>query len=221
MGSEDRTMIIHRMPQGSEAWEQVRKGKATASNFGRIVTPAKLQYAAGAITYAAEVAAQRLGVESCSPPPNFWMERGTELEPIARKEFAETIHPVEVVGFVEPSEKAGFGCSPDGLIGDDAILEIKCPAPETLIVYHHFGGLPRDYVLQVQGQLFVTSRQRCHFYAWHPELEPFHIVVDRDENVCEKLGAALVKFLGTVEQLCKIKTRQAIHTIYETSEVAL
>jgi len=212
-------MIIHHVKQGSEQWENLRRGKATASEFGRIVTPAQLKFASGAKTYAIQKAAEILGVFSPQTTPTFWMERGSEMEPLAFEEFSRTIEPAVAVGFIQPFEGAMIGCSPDGLVGDDEVLEIKCPSAEVLIEWILDGELPKDYRLQVQGELWVTGRTRCHFYGWHPEIDPFHLVVGRDEDVMAALDDALPKFLELVTSIIsKVKTRRAAVTQYTPDE---
>ena len=218
-------MIVHDYPQGSEQWENIRKGKATASELGRILTPSKLQFASGAVTYAAEKVAEILGVETVPPPPTFWMERGTELEPHARQEFSE-ISGMEViqVGFIMQEADSRFGASVDGLVGHDAILEIKCPSAEKLILWHNDGVVPQEFMLQIQGGLYATHRDRAAFVGWHPEIVPLILWVDRDNKIIGKIEDALVEFNELVDSmLAKVKSRTAsrLMTQYESEDVTL
>lgn len=199
-------MIIHNVLQGSEEWENLRKGKATASRFGEILTPKKLDLSSSCIRYAAQLAAERLGIESPEPPPTFWMEYGTEAEDYAVAEFEKNVSPVRRVGFCEVA--GVYGCSPDAIMENGELLEVKCPKAETLIQYHYNKKLPDAYKLQVQGQLWVTDSPRCHFYAWHPQIEPFHIVVERDHEVADALNVAIPKFNELVNDLVRSVTKR-------------
>lgn len=214
----------HNVRQGSEEWELLRRSRATASQFHRIVTPAKLKLASGAMTYAIEKAAELLGIESEKAAPSYWMDRGTELEPYAFEEFSQTIAPAEKVGFVTLDEMPMVGCSPDGLVGDDGILEIKCPKAETLIGWILDGGLPSEYRMQVQGELWITGRQHGHFYAWHPDMEPLHIMVEKDPEVIEAFEDCIPKFLGMVDDILgkvKRRTNPMLTTKYTAEEMEL
>lgn len=193
----------HNLEQGSEAWENIRKGKATASRFGDILTAKKLELSKSSKKYAVELVAERLRVESPDFMPTMWMDRGMEYEEYAINEFNEKFGiEVERVGFATPEKDSQYGCSPDGLVGDDATIQVKCPKAETLIGYHIEDVFPDAYKLQCQGEMWITGRRHCHFWAWHPELEPFHKIIDRDETVVEALEDAMPVFLSLVDMWC-------------------
>lgn len=186
--------------QQTEAWERWRN-RPTASEFDKFVTPARGDYSAQATAYAAKIVAKRLGVYT-EPPPSFWMEWGTEHEPNAKHAYElATGCQIRNVGFVLPDNTDAYGCSPDGLVGDDGVIEIKCPAPETLISYHASGELPVSYRPQVQGVLLVTGRKWCDFYAWHPELSPFCVRVEPDEAYQAKMAKALLTLLEEIARV--------------------
>lgn len=186
--------------QGSEEWDAWR-ARPTASEFGSFITPAKGQYSAQATAYAAKIVAKRIGVY-VEPPPSFWMEWGTEQEPHARAAYeAATSLRVQTVGFILPDETDAYGGSPDGLINDDGLIEIKCPAPETLISYHASGKLPDQYKPQVQGLLMISGREWCDFWAWHPDIAPFHYTVHADEEYQAKIAKGLLKLLQEIKAI--------------------
>lgn len=201
-------MKIHTFPQGSEQWEQIRKGKATASRFKDIVTAKKLELSASSKKYAAELIAERLGIESPEWHGTQWMENGRQSEKFAVREFEES-QQVEVqrVGFCEWS--ADIGCSPDGLIGEHEALEVKCPKIETLIQWHLDKQLPSEYMMQVQGTLWITGRSHCHFYGWHPETFPFHTIVQRDEHVIGVLSQRVVGFMESVKYMQRLISKRS------------
>jgi predicted phage-related endonuclease len=205
-------MKIFDVTQGSEEWDRLRAGRPTASNFSRIITPAKGDYSKQWIGYACELVAQRLGVWT-PPPPSYWMVWGTEHEEAAVTAYeAMTGYTTEKVGFCTPDDTDAFGGSPDRLvttpIDGRRLLEVKCPAPETLIGYHVDGRLPNDYKPQVQGLLAITGLECCDFFAWHPELTPFLLTVERDEEYIDRILDALAKFLTDLERIASIVKRQ-------------
>jgi len=199
--------------QGSEEWDEIRRGVPTASNFGRIITPVKGQLSASWKTYAIELIAQELRT-IVQPPPTFWMEHGTEHEPYAIAAY-EQINKVktQTVGFAWPDEHTHYGCSPDRLVGDDGLLEAKCPKPETVIGYHAGGIFPNEYKPQVMGQLLITGRMWCDFVAYHPELRPFIIRVERDEEYIANMAVALDDFCERLEAM-----KDELLTIYQINE---
>lgn len=193
-------MRIIECEQQSEQWDRWRN-RPTASEFAKFITPAKGGYSAMATAYAAKIVAKRLGVYT-EPPPTFWMEWGIEHEPNAKHAYTlATGREIKDVGFVLPDNTDAYGCSPDGLIGDDGQIQIKCPAPETLIAYHAGGVLPLVHKPQVQGELFITGREWSEFYVWHPELTPFCLRVEPDEEYHAKLAVCLLKLLQEIKRI--------------------
>ena len=197
--------------QRSEAWERWR-ARPTASEFSRVVTPAKGDYSTQATEYAAQIVAKRLGVYT-EPPPSFWMEWGTEQEPNAKLAFTTmTGRAITDVGFVLPDRTDAYGCSPDGLVGEDGLIEITSPKPETLIKYHTDGVLPNAYKPQIQGQLLITGRAWCDFFVFHPLLTPFLLRVEPDLKYQAKLAQGLLTLLQQIELIEK-KVQRMNHTL--------
>lgn len=191
-------MKIIECEQGSDAWLQARKGHPSASNFDKIVTAAKCELSKQAEGYINDLIAETF-VPDWNPMPRktYWMERGTEMEPQARLAFqVKTGAVLKQVGFLL-HDGGILGCSPDSLVmdGDTPVegVEIKCPGPNTHVEYVRSGVLPDSYKLQVHGSLVVSGLPRWHFFSFYPGLQPFHIVVERDEFT-DKVETALLKF---------------------------
>ena len=182
--------------QQSEEWERWRN-RPTASEFSSFITPVHGDYSKQATAYAAKILAKRLGVY-VEPPPSFWMEWGLEHEPQARAAYtAETGNAVREVGFILPDKTDAYGGSPDGLVGEEGLIEIKCPAPETLIAYHAT-GFPLQYRPQVQGLLLISGRAWCDFWVWHPAIKPFLLRVEADLDYQAKIAEGLLKLLEEI-----------------------
>ena len=202
--------------QQSEEWEHWRN-RPTASEFGKFVTPARGDYSAQATAYAAKIVAKRLGVYT-EPPPTFWMEWGTEVEPSAKLAYTkQTGRQVIDVGFILPDGTDTYGGSPDGLVGEDGLIECKCPAPETLISYHAEGVLPTQYKPQIQGLLLISGRAWCDFFVFHPELTPFLLRTEPDEKYQEKMAKCLLLLLDEIERIESRVQKQHHHLIAPTT----
>lgn len=200
-------MRIINCRQQTEEWDRWRN-RPTCSEFDQFITPAKGQFSASATKYAAKIVSKRLGTYT-EPPPSFWMEWGTEHEPNAKHWYKKAFGvDVREVGFVLPDDTDAYGGSPDGLIGDDGVIEIKCPSPETLILYHANGVFPVEYRPQVQGLLLVTGRLWCDFVAWHPGLTPFVIRVEPDFSYMVSIADGLIRLLEEIERIEAIVHRE-------------
>lgn len=192
-------MIIHDVIQGTDEWHELRRGKFTASTFSDLFMAKSTK---GYNNLISQVVFERLTGESPESFENDWMARGKELEGEAREQYElETFNKVEPVGFVEMSE--WVGCSPDGFVGTEGLVQIKCPKYSTLIDYLLSGSVPKDYMIQMQGEMWVTGRKWCDFFVYHPKLKPMLKRVTPDEKILEQLKEEVNK--AVVEAQTRIK----------------
>lgn len=189
-------MIVHDLIQGSPEWFKARLGIPTGSSFEKILTPT------GKISSQSDGYENRLVAEILTGDPiddfagTVWTERGNELEPEAVA-YYEMTRGVETqrVGFVTDDERT-FGASPDRLVGEDGILEIKCPAPHTHVTLLLEQNVDQKYYPQIQGQLMVTGRKWVDILSYHPKMPKSILRVERDE----KYIAMLRDLLGMVRK---------------------
>ena len=193
-------MIVHPAEQRSAEWLKARAGLPTASQFDRIVTSTGKISAQGE-AYARQLAGERVLGYSEELPMTKAMERGIELEYEARSLYAmrRDVEPVETGLILEDGGR--WGCSPDGLCGDDGGLELKCPGVAVHVGYLIEGTLPTAYFAQVQGCLFVTGRKWWDFASYFPGLPMFLTRVTPDEKWHEMIGAALPKLVERVTEI--------------------
>lgn len=104
-------------------------------------------------------------------------------------------------------DRKTISCSPDGLVGLDSGLEIKCPKTSTHISYLDAGKLPATYKAQVMGSLWISGRDRWLFYSYSPSVRPFKLEVERDEKYISLLAEAVEEFNAEVENLVEKLTR--------------
>ncbi len=185
--------------QRTETWHQERMGIPTASNFDKIYTGTGLP-SKQATTYMNEILAHMaLGYDpdyqsTGGAMASEWVQRGVDMEIEAALWYeGKTGEDIEHVGFVI-NEAGNAGCSPDGLLGCDGGLEIKCPKHSTHIGYWLNHKLPVKYVPQVQGSLWITGRLWWDFVSYHPEIKPMLIRVERNEKYIEGLASAVNVF---------------------------
>ena len=194
-------MITVDCVQGTPEWFAARCGIPSASNFDKIVTSAGAP-SKQAEKYMYQLAAERVTGRTEESYNNAAMERGKEMETEARSLY-ELIKDakVEQVGVCYPNEKKLIACSPDGLVGTDGLIEIKCPMAYASVEYILNGKLPTDYVQQVQGQMLVTGRKWVDFVSYYPGLKPMVVRVDRDERFLLALDGTLKEFCVGLEQI--------------------
>ncbi|WP_288532837.1 YqaJ viral recombinase family protein [uncultured Haemophilus sp.] len=188
--------------QGSEEWLQARLGIPTATGFENIVT-ATGKKSSAQIKYMAELIEESIiGLQDESFKSRF-MERGNQLEPLARSAYEFiTGNAVTQVGGVYLDENKEVMVSPDGLIPElKKGLEIKCPKMSTHIRYLLEGGVPSEYVIQVQANLWVTGYETWDFVSYCPEYQkqPLYIfTTHRDQALMTAFNKLIPQFLNTL-----------------------
>ena len=192
-------MRIDQNEQGSPEWLAARLGIPSASMFAKLVTTKGI-WSASADAYINQLVAERLTGEREEVFQSHHMLRGTELEPDARDLYS-LMNDAEVteVGFCL-HDTLSAGCSPDGLIGEDGGLEIKCPAPSTHVEYLSGGVLPSKYKQQVMGCLWITGREWWDFVSYHPTMKPLIVRVERDEEYIAALEKCVTKAVNLIEE---------------------
>jgi hypothetical protein len=191
-------MIIHSVEQGSRAWCELRAGIPTSSGFSRILTPTGKR-SSQADAYMFDLIAERyMG----RPLDNFvtaWMERGHHMEEEAVRYYAlqKDCDPVKV-GFVT-NDAGTVGASPDRLVGESGLLEIKCPSPGVHVQYLFHRSPDKAHRPQMQGQLLVTGREWNDILSYYPGLPEALVRVEPDREYQALLREALEEFVKTLE----------------------
>lgn len=194
-------MIIENVVQGTEEWKKERAGIPTASSFDKIITT-KGEPSKQRTKYMYQLVAERITGVKEENYQNGVMQRGIQMEEEARRMYElMTGNTVMQVGVCYPDEKKPYGCSPDGLIGDDGAIEIKCPTSAVHVGYLLEGVLPTDYFQQVQGQLLITGRKWVDFFSFYPGLKPLLIKVKPDKKFIEALKTELESFCGELAEI--------------------
>lgn len=194
------------MDQRTEEWHEARLGKVTASRLADVLATIKTGEAAARANYRIELVAERLtGLRS----PGFTstaMQWGIDYERAAVAAYElETGRIVSDVGFVVHPEIADSGASPDGLVGDDGLIEIKCPETKTHVHTLLHKKVPAQYMTQIQWQMACTGRSWVDFVSFDPRL-PEHLMlaiikVERDQSLIEQYENEVKKFLDEVANL--------------------
>ena len=206
--------------QGTQEWLMERCGKVTASKIADLMATTKSGFAASRANYAAQLIAERL--TGCVAPSftNAAMIHGTETEPEARRAYEFFVDcDVQQVGFMPHPTIKMAGASPDGLVGDNGLLELKCPNTATHIETLLSGSIPDKYIKQMMFQMACTGRQWCDFASYDNRLPErmrlFVKRVDRDETAIAEIEAAVTQFLVEIDA-----TVTALRNQYEPQKEA-
>ena len=182
--------------QGTESWFDIRLGKFGASKAAELLMTSST---AGYNNLINEKVYQRITGEFPESYSNEWMTRGLELEDEALKAFEfSTFTKIKKVGYVEYDEFCG--CSPDGLIEDDGLIQVKCPKFSTHIDYLLNKKVPGNYYKQCQYELFITDRKYNIFFSYHPKLKPVIFKLERDEKLISEIQIKLKQAIQLVNE---------------------
>lgn len=206
--------MIEMVEQGTDEWFAARIGKVTASRVADIIAKTKTGYSSSRDNYMAQLICERLTNQKAESFTNAAMQHGTETEPLARAAY-EALKDVLVdeVGFIPHPQILMAGASPDGLVGEDGLIEIKCPNTATHIDTLLSETVPTKYYTQMQFQLASTGRKWCDFVSFDnrlpEELQLFIKRVPRDDTYIKLMEAEIVQFIeemdDKINKLMKVK----------------
>jgi len=191
--------------QGSAEWHAMRLGRVTASRVADVITKTKTGWGAGRANYMAQLVAERLTGTVADSFSNAAMQWGTETEPQARLAYEfRTDAVVEQVAFVPHPTIEMSGASPDGLVGTDGLVEIKCPNTATHIETLRTGKISEKYITQMEWQMACTGRKWCDFVSFDPRMPENMALyirrVERDEDSAAYLEKHVTEFLAELDE---------------------
>ena len=198
--------------QGSPEWFAARVAKVTASRVADVLSKVKSGESASRKNLRTDLVIERLTGAKTEGFTNAAMEWGVETEPMARAAYEiATGNLVDQVGFVDHPMISNFGCSPDGLVGELGLVEIKCPNSATHLDYLETDKPPKKYLTQMQAQMACTNREWCDFVSFDPRLpdglQLLIVRVDRDDKFIALMETEIINFLEEVD-LTVAKLRQ-------------
>lgn len=205
-------MIIHEMEQQTPEWFAVKLGKLSSTSAAPLLVNGKSEsgLGAGAITNLYAICGEIITGESLEFGGNKATERGNDLEPLARQ-YYEDQKWVEVkeVGFIEYDEYRG--CSPDGLVGEYGLIEIKCLYAKEFLAFAETKKITPAYFNQIQWQLYTTGRKWCDYIVYHPKFaNPATILrVERDEKIITKYKEKSEIFIKELNKLVEAYSKVA------------
>jgi len=194
--------------QGSPEWFAQRCGKATASRISDIVAKTKTGYSTSRANYMAQLVVERMTNQVAESYSNAAMEWGVEQEVYARAAYeSKTGNMVDQVGAIDHPRIAMSAASPDGLVGDDGCLEIKCPNTATHIETLLGDEPAKKYYDQMQWQMACTNRSYCEFVSFDPRM-PAHLQlfvkrIERNDIYIAELESEVIQFLAEVDDKVK------------------
>jgi putative phage-type endonuclease len=194
------------MQQLSQEWFEARCGKVTASKISDVVARTKTKWAASRANYMTQLLIERLTGMKEEGYTNAAMQWGIDTEPQARDAYVfMTDNDVEQVGFIDHPEIKMSGASPDGLVFDNGLIEIKCPTSATHLNTMLTGKIDKKYIDQMQWQMECTDRRWCDFVSFDPrfpeEYQIFIKTIKRDEDRISELRTGVIMFNSELDEM--------------------
>ena len=200
--------------QGSRAWFEARMGIVTASDVWKVSAFMKVNRGEkkvgdetqARLDYKLDKVCEMLTGKFSEHYKTYWMERGTRMEPEARRAYESFMEiDVDRVGFVLHPTFPRFGASPDCLVDDEGLAEFKCPKDRTHYDYFTAGVIPPAYIPQMTAQLACTGRQWCDFVSYCPSFEgPAQLFIrrlERNEKAIAQMEKDVERFIAEVDVL--------------------
>lgn len=206
--------------QGSAEWLEIRLGKVTASRVSDVIAKTKSGYSTSRANYMAQLVAERLTGKPQESYSNAAMQWGVDTEPLARSAYEfRTDATVTPAWFIDHPKIPMTGASPDGLIGDVGLVEIKCPQTATHIETLLGKSIPSKYEAQMMWQMACTGAMWCDFVSFDPRLPEsmrlFTARLHRDDAKIKELEKEITTFLSELD--AKVK---ALTDLYEKDKAA-
>ncbi len=201
------------MEQRTPEWFAARCGQVTASRIADIMAKIKSGPSASRKNYLAQLLVERLTGLPAESYSNAAIEWGNEQEPLGRAayELAQSVL-VEECGYIPHPSLTGTGASPDGLVGEDGLLELKCPNTTTAVEFILSSSIPEKYQLQMQWQLACTGRAWCDYAVYDPRLPDYAQLtikrILRDEGKIAEIATEIQQFLAELDTLHTQFTRR-------------
>lgn len=198
-------ITMEEIDQRSQEWYEIRLGKVTASRIEDVIAKTKTGYSASREKYMAQLVVERMTGKKSDSYTNAAMQWGIDQEPFARAAYeARNEVFVEEVGFVPHPMIEMAGASPDGLVGDDGMVEIKCPETQTMIDTLLTEKVPSKYFAQMQFQMACADRSWCDYVVFDPRMpagaQLFVKRVPRDDDYIKQIESEITIFLNEVAQ---------------------
>jgi putative phage-type endonuclease len=203
--------------QRTDDWFTARLGKVTASRVADVVAKTKSGYSTSRENYMAQLVCERLTGKPAEQYSNSAMQWGTDTEPLARAAYEARMDIlVDEVGFIDHPSIVNSGASPDGLVGADGLIEIKCPNTSTHIDTLLNQAVPKKYADQIFWQMACTGRDWCDFVSYDPRLPPdlqlFIKRIPRDNQYIRLLESEVIEFLQeTATKVAKLLNLKALN----------